>query len=127
MKKIPESNLEWAKEAYEALCFAHILFKDDYETPTKKEKLELFSYAVPSAGKNRGVTNSNELEKATDYIYSKLSHDINPIEVGEKIHYSIWFLVAYLEAHVVFDMLPEDRVQEIMDVLDANYAIDIPA
>jgi hypothetical protein len=103
------------------------IFKEEYENPTENEKLELLSYAVPTAAKNRGVTDENEIEKATDYVYEKLSHDINPIEPGEKIHHSIWLLRAYLDAHVVFGVLPETKVEDIMGILDANYAIDIPA
>jgi len=127
MKQLPENNQEWAKEAYDALCLAHIYYREEFTNPTEKEKMELFSFAVPLASKNRGVEDNELVEKASTYVYEKLSYDINPMVPGEVIHYSIKFLNAYLDAQVVFGMLPEEKVSEIMQVLDASYAIDIPA
>lgn len=128
MKKLPESNILWAKEAYDSLCLAHVYFREKYAEPTDNEKLELFSFAIPLAAKNRGIEeDDNIIEKAIDYVYDKLSHDINPIMPGEGIHHSVRFLSAYLDAHVFFGMLPEEKANQIMLVLDANYAIDIPA
>ena len=127
MKKLPESNIQWAKEAYESLCLAHIYFREEYANPTEKDKLELFSFASPMAAKNRGIDEGDEVVKNTsDYVYDKLSHDLNPMMPWESIHHSVRFLNAYLDAHVVFGMLPEEKVDKIMQVLDANYAIDIP-
>ena len=126
MKQLPETNVEWAKEAYDSLCLAHIYFREEHSEPSEKEKLELFSFAAPLASSNRSVEDDELIDNATSYVYDKLSHDINPIVPGEAIHHSIRFLNAYLDMHVVFGMLPEVKVTEIMEVLDANYAIDIP-
>ena len=126
MKKLPESNLEWAKEAYDSLCLAHIYFHEEYDEPTEKDKLELFSFATPMVAKNRGVGDEAAVKNASDYVYDKLSYDLNPMMPWESIHHSVRFLNAYLDAHVAFGMLPEEKVNEIMLALDANYAIDIP-
>jgi hypothetical protein len=126
MKKLPESNIQWAKEAYDSLCLAHIFFREEYADPTEKDKLELFSFATPMAAKNRGIEDDEVVKNTSDYVYDKLSHDLNPIMYWESIHHSVRFLNVYLDAHVVFGMLPEEKVSEIMLVLDANYAIDIP-
>ena len=126
MIKIPDTNIQWAKEAYESLCLAHIYFKEECEAPTEEEKLELLSYAVPLAAKNRGLDDDELVKQVTSYVYDKLSYDINPLISGESIHHSVRFLNAYLDAHVAFSILPEEKVSEIMVVLDSNYAIDIP-
>lgn len=126
MKKQPESNIQWAKEAYDSLCLAHIYFREEYANPTEKDKLELFSFATPMAAKNRGIEDDEVTNNTSDYVCDKLSHDLNPMMPGELIHHSVRFLRAYLDAHVVFGLLQEEKVNEIMLVLDANYAIDIP-
>ncbi len=126
MKNLPETDLEWAKEAYGSLCISHILYGEEFSNSIDKDKTQLFTYAVPLAAENRGVEDDDAIQHAVDYVYDKLSHDINPIVPGEAVHYSIHFLNAYLDTHVVFNIITEEDVTRIMNVLDANYAIDIP-
>ena len=126
MKKQPKKIKQWAKECYESLEKAIVLFREEYPNPSEEDKLELISFAVPFAAMNRGVRDKKQVELANEYVLERLAIDFGNKEEGEPTHHSICFLIAYLDAHIVLGFLSELKTDDIMEELTENYEISIP-
>lgn len=125
MKRQPRKIKQWAKEAYESLEKAIVIFYEETPVPTEHQKMELIAYSVPFAAMNRGIKDSERIEQANEVVLDNLSADLANKEVDEPIIYSILFLLAYLDAHVSFGILNDFKVQDIMSYLAENYEINI--
>jgi len=127
MKKLPKKSKQWARECYESLEKAIVLFREEYPDPSEEDKLELISFAVPFAAMNRGVSDKKRVELANEYVLERLSVDFGNREKGEPTHHSICFLLAYIDAHIALGYLNEMKGDDIMEELAEYYEISIPA
>ena len=123
-KKQPRKTKQWAEEAYNALDVAWGLLREEYPNPDENQKLELVRFAPAIAGMNRGISNKKDVKEAYAFIYKRTAEDLRHKEEGEPIHYSILFLLAYLDSHISFGILGEKKVDEIMGYLSEHYDID---
>jgi hypothetical protein len=124
MKKQPRKTKQWADEAYSSLVIAWKLLKEEYSNPNENETLELVRFAPAIAGTNRGIADKNIVKKAYDFIYERIATDLKNKEEDEPIHYSIMFLLAYLDSHISFGVLSEKKVDDIMEYLSEHYDIN---
>ena len=127
MKKIPKKTKQWASEAYESLEKAIVLFREEFPDPSEEDKLELIRYALPFAALNRGIRDKSIVKKASEYVLDNLAADFQAKEENEPIYHSISFLLAYLDSHVSFGKISENKAEEIMEYLSENYEINITA
>ena len=127
MKRLPGKNKQWAKEAYRTLETAWGLLKEEYSLPNEEQKKELISLAPSLAGMNRGIKDKEIIIKAYDIVLENFEEDLSNKEIGEPIHYSICFLLAYLDSLVSFGIIEEKKSEEIMEILSANYDINYQA
>ena len=123
MKKEPRKIKHWAEEAYDALETAWGLLREEYPSPDEKEKLELIRFAPVIAGMNRGVMDENSVKEAYAYVYERTAVDLGNRDDDEPIHFSVLFLLGYLESHISFGILTEKKVDQIMEHLSNNYDI----
>jgi len=121
MKKLPHRTKQWAEEAYKSLDVAWGLLGEDYPSPDENEKLEIVRFAPAIAGMNRGVSSKKDVKEAYTFIYERTAEDLRNKQEGEPIHYSIQFLLAYLDSHISFGILSERKVDEIMEYLSEHY------
>ena len=123
MKKQPRKIKQWADESYKALDIGWGLLQEECPNPDKHDKLELVRFAPAIAGMNRGINDNKKIKDAYNFIYERTAEDLRNKEQGEPIHYSILFLLGYLDAHISFGVLNEKKVDEIMDYLSEHYDI----
>lgn len=123
MKELPTNIEQWAEEAYVALEVAWRLLKEEYPSLNENEKIELIGYAPELAGMHRGITDKEKLNETLEIICASLAEDLNREEAGEPIHYSICFLLAYMESNMLFGYISERKSESIMEYLCENYAI----
>jgi len=124
MSKQPRKTKQWANEAFESLDIAWDLLSEEYSNPNENEKLELVRFAPAIAALNRGIQDKTTLKKAYAFVYEKTARDLKYMEEGEPIQYSILFLLAYLDTHIIFGVLSEKKIDDIMDYLSSHYHID---
>lgn len=124
MKKIPKKTKLWAKEAYEALEKAIELFNMDHPDPQEDERLALVSYSISIASMNRGIEDdSPKVKAAAEYVLENLAAHLHNVKTGEPVYISLCFLIGYLDAHVSFGLLEEQKLQEIMLYLSKNFEV----
>jgi hypothetical protein len=99
------------------------LLREECQNPDENQKLELVRFAPAIAGTNRGISNKKDIKEAYAFIYERTADDLRNKEEGEPIHYSILFLLAYLDSHISFGILGEKKVDEIMEYLSEHYDI----
>ena len=121
MRKQPRKIKHWADEAYAALDVAWGLLREEYPNADENQKLELVRYAPAIAGMYRGIHNKNKIQEAFAFVYERTAEDIRNKEEGDPILYSILFLLGYLDSHIIFGVLSEKKVDEIMEYLSENY------
>ena len=124
MKKQPRKVKQWADEAYGALDIAWGLLKEEYANPDENEKLELVRFAPAIAGMNRGISNKGQIKDAFNFVLERTALDLENKDEGEPLHYSILFLLGYLDAHISFGVLNEKKVDGVMEYLSQNYDIN---
>ena len=124
MNKLPRKAKHWAEEAYGSLDIAWGLLKEEYSNPNENEKLELLRFAPAIAGMNRGIKDKNKIKNAYKFIFERTATDLKNKEEGEPLHYSILFLLAYLDSHISFGVLSEKKVDNVMEYLSENYDIN---
>jgi len=124
MKKLPRKNKQWAKEAYGALETAWGLLKEEYSLPNEEQKKKLISFAPAIAGLNRGIKDKEIIKKAYDTVLENFEIDLSNKEIGEPTHYSICFLLAYLDTLVSFGIIEEKKSDKIMEILSSDYDIN---
>jgi hypothetical protein len=105
----------------DALEKAASLFKKNNPEYNEAQKMALISFAVPIAALNRGVDDKDKLNTANDYVLENLERDLREKEKEEPVYHSICFLIAYVDAHVSFGLLGQQKAEEIMDNLCQNY------
>jgi len=123
MKALPENIEQWAEEAYVALEVAWKLFEEEYPSLKENEKIELIGYAPDLAGMHRGITDKEKLNETLETVCETLAEDLKRKEDGEPIHYSICFLLAYLESNIIFGFISERESESIMEQLCESYPI----
>lgn len=134
---VPKDTSQWAADAYKALEKALIAFEEDYPNPDEDERLELIGYAAELAAEARGITDPNRIDEADEYAVDNVLADLEAEESDEQQddfegsddteepQYPILFLLCYLDAHVSFGLLKENRLEAIMDHLAENYELII--
>lgn len=123
MKKQPRKIKQWADEAYSALAIAWGLFSEEYPDASDDDKVQLVSFAPALAGIARGIKDNKQKKEAYEFVFDRTAEDLLNKESGEPVHYSIQFLLGYLDAHISFGILSEQKVDEIMAYLSENYDI----
>jgi len=123
MKKQPRKTKQWADEAYQALNIAWELLHEEHPNPDENEKLGLVRFAPAIAGLNRGISDKKTIMAAYDFIYERTVEDLRNRGEDESIYYSIMFLLGYLDAHISFGVLNENKGYEIMEYLSAHYDV----
>ncbi len=124
MKKLPRKNKQWAKEAYESLQKALVLFSEEYSNPSEEEKFELFRYCVAFAAMNRDISDKGQIEEANAEIYSNLMYELDMLEPLETLNHTVLFLLFYLEAQVSFGFISEIKINDIMEIMMENYDLE---
>lgn len=123
MKKLPENIDQWAEEAYIALEVAWKLLKDHYPTLKENEKIELIGYAPELAAMHRDLDDKEEIDEALTAVCKTLDEDLKLKDDDEPIHYSINFLLSYLESTMLYGYISERESDKIMECLCENYDI----
>jgi len=123
MKALPENIEQWAEEAYVALEVAWKLLKEEYPSLKENEKIELIGYAPDLAGMHRGITDKEKLNETLEAVCETLTDDLNRNDDGEPVHYSICFLLAYLESNILFGFINKRKSEEIMECLCEKFPI----
>lgn len=125
-KKSPSDLNQWAADAFSALEKALIAFEEDYPTPEPEERLEIVGYAAELAASARGITSSTEIDAADEYAVDNVLADLESEGDSEKEpDYAILFLLCYLDAHVHFGLLKDDRIEPIIQALITEYDLTI--
>lgn len=124
MKKQPQKIKHWAKEAFDALETAWGLLREEYPNPDENQKLELIRFAPAIAGMNRGILEEKAIKAAFDFVYERTAEDLDNKDDDEPIHYSILFLLGYLDSHISFGILSEKKMDQIMEHLSDHYDIN---
>jgi hypothetical protein len=126
-KKPPSDVNQWAADAFSALEKALIAFEEDYPAPEPEERLEIVGYAAELAASARGISNSAEIDAADEYAIDNVLADLESESVSEEAEpdYAILFLLCYLDAHVHFGLLKEDRIEPIIQALITEYDLTI--
>jgi|GEM_PF-2493419 len=125
-KTLPVDAREWAADAFSALEKAVIAFEEDYPAPSLEERLEIVGYAAEIAAKAREIKDGEKIEAADEYAVSNVLADLEA-EAGSNTEpeYAILFLLCYLDAHVSFGLLNEDRMESIIQLLVTEYDLRI--
>lgn len=126
----PKDINQWSADAFNALEKALIAFEEDYPDPEEEERLELIGYAAELAAEARGITDPNRIDEADEYavdnVLADLEFEEERGEEGEEApKYVLLFLLCYLDAHVAYGLLNENKLQAIMENLVANYDLEI--
>jgi len=137
VSSLPEGVSQWASDAYKALEKALIAFEEDYPDPDEEERLELIGYAAELAAQARGITDPKRIDEADEYAVDNVLADLDS-EAAEQeddgwkqthndegLQYPILFLLCYLDTHVSFGLLKENKLEAIMDNLIENYELTI--
>ena len=123
MKKTPENIEQWAEESYIALEVSWKLLNDHYPSLKENEKIELIGYAPDLAAMHRDIDDSEEIDEALKAVCLTLAEDIKRKDDDEPMHYSINFLLSYLESNMLFGYISERESEKIMECLCENYDI----
>ncbi len=131
-KQSPGNDKEWAADAFSALEQAVIAFEQDYPDPDEEERLEIVGYAAEIAAKARGITDPEKIEAADEYAVDNVLLDLemtagnNDSEPGDaQPDYAILFLLCYLDVHVHWGLLRENRIEPVIQVLISDYDLSI--
>jgi len=123
MKKEPRKVKQWAEEAFEALEAAWVMLRDEYPALSEEEKVQIVRFAPAIAALNRGIDNKNKIREAYDFAYIRTAESLNNKREDIHIPYSILFLLGYLDSHISFGILGEQKVDGIMEYLSEHYDI----
>jgi len=123
MKKQPRKTKQWADEAYQALEMAWELLHEEYSNPDEDQKLELVRFAPAIAGLNRGISDKKTIMAAYNFIHERTVEDLRNRGEDEPIYYSIMFLLGYIDAHISFGAINENKGYEIMEYLSEHYDV----
>ncbi len=123
MEKLPRKSKQWAKEAYEALDVAWGLLQEKHLHPNDEQKLLLIEFAPSIAAVKRGISDKEQVAKATGFAFDNFKIDFNNRDKEEPVKFSISFLLAYLDSHVSFGFITEKKAQEVMHYLMDNYDV----
>ena len=126
-KKPPSDVNQWAADAFSALEKALIAFEEEYPAPEPEERLEIVGYAAELAASARGISNSAEIDAADEYAVDNVLADLESESGSEEVEpdYAILFLLCYLDAHVHFGLLKDDRIEPIIQALITEYDLTI--
>jgi len=124
MRKQPRKLKQWAKEAYDALDIAWGLLQEKHLHPNDEQKLLLLEFASSIAALNRGITDKEHINKASEFAFKNFKIDFDNREKSEPVKYSISFLLAYLDAHVSFGFINEAKAKDVMHYLMDNYDVN---
>lgn len=106
-----------------ALEVAWLLLEEEYPFLKENEKIELIGYAPELAGMHRGITDKKKINKTLETVCESVAEDLKRKDEDEPIHYSICFLLAYLESNIIFGFISERKSESIMECLCENYVI----
>ena len=123
MKKTPENIEQWAEESYIALEVAWKLLRDHFPSLKENEKIELIGYAPELAAMHRDINDEEEIDEALKAVCLSLAKDIRLKDDDEPMHYSINFLLSYLESNMLYGFISERESEQIMEALCDNYDI----
>lgn len=125
-KATPADSRQWAADAFSALEKALIAFEEDYPDPDPDERLEIIGYAAEIAARARGISDDEKIQAADEYAVSNALADLDA-EEGSNTEpaYAILFLLCYLDAHVFFGLLKEERIEPVIQVLIDEYDLTI--
>ena len=122
----PKTVSQWAADAYKALEKALIAFDEDYPDARQADRLELVGYAAELAAQARGITDPNRIDAADNYAVDHVLADIDAdrdASEPEQLQYCVLFLLCYLDVHVSFGLLDEQKLEAIMHNLLQNYEL----
>lgn len=123
MNEQPKKIEQWAEEAYLSFEKALMLFKDEFPVPTDGQKMELVKFATPFAAMNRGIQDDGIVKESYNYVLKKLDEEFKVLGPDDKVQHSILFLLAYLNSHVSFSLVSEQKAEDVMAHLSNNYEI----
>ncbi len=123
MKKTPKNTEQWAEESYISLEVSWKLLKEHYPSLKEDEKIEIIGYAPELAAMYRGIDDKEEIDEVLKAVCQTLAQDLKLKEENEPIHYSINFLLSYLESNMLFGFISERETEQIMECLCENYDI----
>jgi len=124
MKKEPRKAKQWAEEAFEALEAAWVMLRDEYPALSEEEKVQIVRFAPAIAALNRGINDKKEIREAYDFAYARTAESLANKREDILIPYSILFLLGYLDSHISFGFLSEQKLDGIMVYLSEHYNID---
>ena len=125
MKKAPSSISQWADEAYQALEQALIEFAGEYPDPTDDDRLELLGFAADITAEKRGIRDADRIEQAHDFAIDNALEDLESAPDDSEIHYSILFLIVYLDVHIDLGILDTQKAEQIMNHLVEHYEVNV--
>lgn len=99
--KLPRKIKQWAREAVNALGSAVRLAVSEYGELNQQTQQHLYKYGPMLCAKNRGIKDKDQIVRISRYSLGERLSDFN-IDPESKEHYSINFLLAYLDSHVAF-------------------------
>ena len=120
--KLPRRNKQWAREAVNALDLAYRLAESEYGELNQQAKQNLYKYGPMLCAKNRGIKDKDQIVSISRYSIGERLGDFN-IDPESKEHYSINFLLAYMDSHVALEVISEQKVHEVMEYIVENSLI----
>ncbi len=117
MSRLPNRNELWAKEAIGALRIAFsLLHEEEYDDLSFEEKqMEMLNLAPALAGMKRRIKDDKMIKETYDYVFKRIEEDSKRSLPDEEPNFEIIFLLAYLDSHVNFKLITEERAEKIMD------------
>lgn len=111
--KTPRKIKQWAAEADDALSAAWRLAAAEQGELTLDAKQHLYKFAPLFCARNRGIKDKEQLRKIAHFSFGRRLAAIqqDPSSVDR---YEANFLLAYLDAHIVLDLLTVQRASEVM-------------
>jgi hypothetical protein len=121
--KLPRKIKQWAREAVNALGSAVRLAVSEYGELNQQTQQHLYKYCPMLCAKKRGIKDKDQIVRISRYSLGERLSDFN-IDPESKEHYSINFLLAYLDSHVALDVISEQKVHEVMEYIVENSLIE---